>query len=180
MKKIIVVLGVFCMALTMQAATFAWSTSYLFSDGVDESAFESASFKWALIDLGTSSDASGVSFAGGTLTGATAADSGAGATYEGVDSSYGSATAGNYYTIAIYETGSEKWNMGAVVQATVNPTDPSGNTMMAISFANGTDPYGWGADGITASQGGGDIPEPTSGLLLLVGGSLLALRRKRV
>ena len=29
------------------------------------------------------------------------------------------------------------------------------------------------------SGGGGDIPEPTSGLLLLVGGAMLALRRKR-
>ena len=28
-------------------------------------------------------------------------------------------------------------------------------------------------------QGGGDVPEPTSGLLLLVGGALLGLRRKR-
>ena len=31
---------------------------------------------------------------------------------------------------------------------------------------------------VTAS-GGGDIPEPTSGLLLLVGGAMLALRRKQ-
>ena len=29
------------------------------------------------------------------------------------------------------------------------------------------------------SGGGGDIPEPTSGLLLLVGGAMLALRRKQ-
>ena len=29
------------------------------------------------------------------------------------------------------------------------------------------------------SGGGGDIPEPTSGLLLLVGGAMLALRRRR-
>ena len=29
------------------------------------------------------------------------------------------------------------------------------------------------------ASGGGDIPEPTSGLLLLVGGAMLALRRKR-
>ena len=27
--------------------------------------------------------------------------------------------------------------------------------------------------------GGSDVPEPTSGLLLLVGGAMLALRRKR-
>ena len=30
-----------------------------------------------------------------------------------------------------------------------------------------------------ATGGGGDIPEPTSGLLLLVGGAMLALRRKQ-
>ena len=29
------------------------------------------------------------------------------------------------------------------------------------------------------SSGGGDVPEPTSGLLLLVGGAMLALRRKQ-
>ena len=34
---------------------------------------------------------------------------------------------------------------------------------------------GWTA----VSGGGGDVPEPTSGLLLLVGGAMLALRRKQ-
>ncbi len=33
--------------------------------------------------------------------------------------------------------------------------------------------------GGTVIEGGGGIPEPTSGLLLLIGGSLLALRRKQ-
>ena len=32
---------------------------------------------------------------------------------------------------------------------------------------------------VPKASGGGDIPEPTSGLLLLVGGAMLALRRKR-
>lgn len=32
---------------------------------------------------------------------------------------------------------------------------------------------------VAKGGGGGDIPEPTSGLLLLVGGAMLALRRKR-
>ena len=31
----------------------------------------------------------------------------------------------------------------------------------------------------TSGGGGGDVPEPTSGLLLLVGGAMLALRRKQ-
>ncbi len=42
-------------------------------------------------------------------------------------------------------------------------------------FAGGTSPMSsasWGG-------GGGDIPEPTSGLLLAIGGAMLALRRRR-
>jgi hypothetical protein len=43
-------------------------------------------------------------------------------------------------------------------------------------------PSSWAVTGITktATGGGGEtIPEPTSGLLLLVGGAMLALRRKQ-
>ena len=35
------------------------------------------------------------------------------------------------------------------------------------------------AAGTKVDFGGGDVPEPTSGLLLLVGGAMLALRRRR-
>ena len=35
------------------------------------------------------------------------------------------------------------------------------------------------ASSMTAFSGGGGVPEPTSGLLLLVGGAMLALRRKQ-
>ena len=35
------------------------------------------------------------------------------------------------------------------------------------------------AAGTSKSFGGGDVPEPTTGLLLLVGGAMLALRRKQ-
>ena len=37
----------------------------------------------------------------------------------------------------------------------------------------------YGAWSTSGWSGGGGVPEPTSGLLLLIGGSLLALRRKR-
>ena len=39
----------------------------------------------------------------------------------------------------------------------------------------------WASSGFTTytAGGGGDVPEPTSGLLLLVGGAMLALRRKQ-
>ena len=46
-----------------------------------------------------------------------------------------------------------------------------------VGFAN--DITGMTSSGWTAVSGGGDIPEPTSGLLLLIGGAMLALRRKQ-
>ena len=36
-----------------------------------------------------------------------------------------------------------------------------------------------GATSSASTSGGGDVPEPTSGILLLVGGAMLALRRKQ-
>ena len=51
--------------------------------------------------------------------------------------------------------------------------------------ATGTGTIGWGNQATYTSNadnwksGGGDVPEPTSGLLLLIGGAMLALRRKQ-
>lgn len=46
-------------------------------------------------------------------------------------------------------------------------------TLNAASFANS------GTIAAVSGGGSGDVPEPTSGLLLVVGGALLALRRKQ-
>ena len=51
------------------------------------------------------------------------------------------------------------------------PGSGAGNLDMDLT---GLTSSGW-----TAVSGGGDIPEPTSGLLLLIGGAMLALRRKQ-
>ena len=56
----------------------------------------------------------------------------------------------------------------------VPPASPPANPTTLSSF---------GSTGTVVAKGGGggqgDIPEPTSGLLLLVGGAMLALRRKQ-
>ena len=73
---------------------------------------------------------------------------------------------------------------------TVDTTDDRANVAMfqgmVDSFKeNDLMPDGWldesdlASAGWTKSGGGTDVPEPTSGLLLLVGGAMLALRRKR-
>lgn len=60
---------------------------------------------------------------------------------------------------------------GKVYDPNAQETSPGAfNTITAAQIAAGTK-----AD----FGGGGDVPEPTSGLLLLVGGAMLALRRKQ-
>ena len=65
-----------------------------------------------------------------------------------------------------------KYDTLDISEATYGAADPAKDPAILASFANsGT---------IIAKGGTGDIPEPTSGLLLLFGGAMLALHRKRV
>ena len=59
---------------------------------------------------------------------------------------------------------------------TVTATDDGGSDAFNNTTTWGTSSYG-GSTGW--AKAGGDIPEPTSGLLLLVGAGMLALRRKQ-
>ena len=63
----------------------------------------------------------------------------------------------------------------------VNGTSTQGSDPMSgETWAVMVSPTVFGAsDWVKMPSGGGDIPEPTSGLLLVLGGSILALRRKR-
>ncbi len=62
-----------------------------------------------------------------------------------------------------------------LVTSTMNATTSDADTVREVTFSYAdvqASTSGWGT-------GGGDIPEPTSGLLLLVGAGMLALRRKQ-
>ena len=121
-----------------------------------------------LIEDGKYSDLKGYNQKGGTLKdGGTFTSS-----YTADNASWGEGTSVTGYAI-IFDT-SDK-NLDGVTKYMV--TD-----VQSITFANASDT---GTFGITPSGswvtigGSSDVPEPTSGLLLLVGGAMLALRRKR-
>ena len=57
-----------------------------------------------------------------------------------------------------------------------------GSTTVAfyeLSDDSGNSSLSWKPGGVSGGSSGGGVPEPTSGLLLLVGGAMLALRRKQ-
>ena len=91
-----------------------------------------------------------------------------------------------------YTYGNEAKNgdvLSVILKMTVDGQAYELDTGLAIPITatdnGGTDTFGtsWGTSSYGGSTGwaktGGDIPEPTSGLLLLVGAGMLALRRKQ-
>ena len=63
------------------------------------------------------------------------------------------------------------WTMAGTGEIYTTSTEPTmGSLDMTSKLATAYTPW---------KGGSGDIPEPTSGLLLLVGGAMLALRRRR-
>ena len=182
MKKAIIAMAVALVGASLQAATANWGAPFVFNSNQTMETVGAVDYQWAIVEL-ASADVSGISFANGTLTGATAFAGGKatdvinvspmGQELAGVLSG---ATAGKYYSLVIWQADEKLWGISDAALATANPTDATGNTLMDLQFTNGNDPFGVGVPSMTASQA---VPEPTSGLLLLLGMAGLALRRKQ-
>ncbi len=184
MKKLIMFAACAMLAVVTQAATVGWTLmgannyvndAYKFfvigQNGVTDIATVTA-----LLDAGSSVDS--YAFGSGTVNSSGAASVAASASGKTLDA--GTYTA--FYVVfdsASPASGSANY---AVVSGAANLTKTIGATTANVTFAAGSaatilnNADNWKSYG---SGGGGDTPEPTSGLLLLVGGAMLALRRKQ-
>ncbi len=152
MKKIMILVAAIAMAFVTQAATYKWSAGNLYAaNGVDK--FVGTVTLYAVID--------GVNVAVSTVT-----SSSAGAV-SATTFSNDSLLAGTYYDFFfVYEDDNKSFTSttkNVLAQATSTANITFGNMTTATQ-----DPGNWQA-----------VPEPTSGLLLLLGVAGLALRRKR-
>ena len=181
MKKLVMMCAVVVAAVSAYAAQFSWGGAFATEDGQDtlpsglnvylvysDSAFGTI----------TSFDtATKTTNAGGTLrqTYTLTADDSAGWAFEATYSNSDYTQMNGYYAYIL-----------------VNGSDMYYDTFQVTEFTSATTPlqdykknYSWGADdyylGDPARKGTatGGTPEPTSGLLLLVGAAMLGLRRKR-
>jgi len=181
MKKMIVVAAVALVAGLANAAQINWNNpSSARITGLDGANISAANAKaWGLqaILINTTTGEELASYGSSTVSaiGKTAGVMGV-PTY---NYTYGDkVTNGDVLSVVLKMTvEGQAYELDTGLAMTVAATDNGGIDSFNSSTTWGTTSYGGSAG--WAKAGGGDIPEPTSGLLLLVGAGMLALRRKQ-
>lgn len=154
MKKMMIVMALAMVTSVASAASFKWSAANIYgSDGTT---------KWSGTVTLYCAEIASFSQTATAASGAVKA----------ANTEFSSAlfTAGNDYNFYFTITDNGQTFTSSSVTVAAQASDVAGITFgnMASQTQNASN---WG--------GGGDIPEPTSGLLLLVGAGMLALRRKQ-
>ena len=188
MKKLLVVSIVALAALCGQAASVDWQVAWSYSKNADKGVDtfdDSGSYNLWVVALGSSSSTSGISVDadGNLVLGSGMTQVGSGSDSEdmaGTVSGMAEADNGKYLALVIYDAANGLYGISDAV-AISGITDSPPKNADIIDFSNDG---GANADGTPYMMANlaiptSDIPEPTSGLLLLIGGSLLALRRKQ-
>ncbi|MBR5457665.1 MAG: PEP-CTERM sorting domain-containing protein [Kiritimatiellae bacterium] len=174
MKKIMVMLGAIALAVCANAAAVSWQSGAVYT--TDGSAKVGKGNTDYLVTINFFTDAAGANAVTGLTGDLSLGQAGTGSKYSGTVDGFAAGT--TYYTQLLVTT--EGFEAKSAIVAFTTPA----NGDVALNFSDGggfdtaytfsTQTAGaWQATGST-----GDVPEPTSGLLLLVGAAALALKRK--
>ena len=184
MKKLITVAACVMLAAATQAAAVGWSAANLGTTSagdaynsfiIGQNGAESVAFITALLDAG--SDVSSYAFAEGKVAAAGGISQAANSTS---GKTLGTGTYTGFFVVFDNDTPAAGSSNYAVISGVSTLTRSVGDSTASVAFAGGnaasfvtTDK--WKSFGTSS----GGVPEPTSGLLLLVGAGMLALRRKQ-
>ena len=189
MKKLMIAAAIVCAAAFANAASCTWDTKWVWTDGIQETYDYGGVGNYYLIALGAT-DVSGYAIStdgklvydDGTgyaeVTGGFTKGDIDGGTATGMIEGLSEANNGDMYALLYLDTANNKWGISDAAALT-GITDVPPNDADPIAFANYIDAAWDNNNEVVASHDLVAVPEPTSGLLLLLGVAGLALKRRR-
>ena len=189
MKKLMIAAAIVCAAAFANAATCAWNVSWAWTEGHDGTYTSGGVGNYYLISLGaTAVDGYAISTDGklvyddGTgykeVTGGFTQGAVEGGVANGTIKDLSEANNGDQYALLYLDTVNRKWGISDAA-AIAGITDVPPANADPIFFSNYIDADWEDTPEVVASHDLVAVPEPTSGLLLLLGVAGLALRRRR-
>ena len=188
MKKLMIAAAIVCAAAFANAATCAWNTKWVWTEGADN--YEAGGVgNYYLIALGAT-DVGGYAIStdgklvydDGTgykeVTGGFTKGDIEGGQANGSLKDLTSANNGDQYALLFLDTVNSKWGISDAASIVGISEDPPLNAD-PMNFANYIDAAWDNNNEVVASHDLVSVPEPTSGLLLLLGVAGLALKRRR-
>ena len=184
MKKLMIAAAIVCAAVMGQAATVNWDVDWAYSNdgkGIDTYDGPGEMIYW-IVDMGTSTDTSklAVDTTGALVNGSNYAIVDTGAFTENANgAAVGDSLAnGSYLAMIIYDAENGLYGVSAANQISGIVEAPPTAGALAENFQNDGGLNDDGTPYMVANMATA-VPEPTSGLLLLLGVAGLALRRRR-
>ena len=186
MKKLLIAVAIVCAAAIGQAASVNWDVDWVYTDnGTTIDTFDTgSSVNYWIVNMGNATDTSGLSIDkdGNLVNNAAYAvvDSGS-YSVMGNGTAEGTIANGNYLAMVIYDAANGFYGVSDANAVSGIVESPPTAGALAGSFSNDggsnpdSTPYMVANTPIPTSP----VPEPTSGLLMLLGVAGLALRRRR-
>ena len=178
MKKLMIAAAIVCAAVVGQAASVNWDVYWAYSKNGSVNTYDDGSVvNYWIVNMGTATDTSGLSVdKDGNLVNSdsySVVGTGSIPTF-GNGTAEGTIANGNYLAMVIYDSANGLYGVSDANAVSGIVADPPTAGSLAAAFQNDG-----GTEGYIIANTPVPVPEPTSGLLMLLGVAGLALRRRR-